>query len=74
MMPTPLTAEQQHEIEKLHPWNEAAWLTALGPAPTDSEGSCWDDLEPAIQLHWTRIADAVLDRYDPEYRNNKAGW
>jgi len=36
-------------------------------------GGPWEDLHPATRYAWCLAADAVIDRYDPEWVHNKAG-
>jgi len=37
------------------------------------EGGPWEGLHPTTRYAWCLAADAVLDRYDPEWQSVKAG-
>jgi hypothetical protein len=53
-------------VEKLEPFGEVArrvWLP---------NGTPWRKLSPGVQLKWSKIADAVLTEYDPEWPSRKA--
>lgn len=60
----------RHElIRVLTPFGQAAyeaWRARLG-------GPAWSELDTATKAAWSRVADAVLDEYDPEWVHKKAG-
>lgn len=43
-------------------------------ASSDAPHESWDELAEHVRLSWCRVADAVLDEYDPEYAHDKWGW
>jgi hypothetical protein len=55
-------------VEKLEPFGEVAWR-AWAP-----NGTPWDHLTGASQTMWSKVADAVLTEYDPEWPSRKAGF
>lgn len=63
-------AKEPDLVEKLHPFGEKARAAYF----QGTEIIAWNDLTQDTQVSWSIVADAVLDEYDPEWADKKAGF
>lgn len=66
-MTQPSEEDKAAFVEKLAPFGELARTT------WNADGTPWAALDLGTRYRWSRIADAVLTAYDPEWTSRKAG-
>jgi hypothetical protein len=58
-------------VEKLEPFGKAACDEMV--SWVGGRGLPWNELTKESRVLWSRVADAVLTAYDPEWPSRKAG-